>query len=98
MASVEDGGNIGFINKRGAFVIPPKFEQAQDFSDGLAFVRSNSEANAYFIDRKGRAALKLKLQVRWPFSDGLTVAGERGKQVYVDLHGTVVAPYEIDPH
>ena len=94
-----EGGRTGFIDKRGTFVIPPKFDQADDFSDGLAFVRMHPErnTNAYFIDRKGRAALRLKLQVRWSFSDGLTVAGERGKQVYVDRLGTVIAPYELDP-
>ena len=57
MASVEEGGDYGFIDKRGVFVIPPKFGQAQEFSSGLAFVRSDPESNAYFIDKTGRAGL-----------------------------------------
>lgn len=96
MASNPEGLQ-GFIDKRGEFVIAPKFMTAQSFSEGVAVVRPSSNTGLYYIDRKGRKVLPLRLWTRWSFSDGLTVAGDRGKQMYVDHKGRTIAPYEVDP-
>ncbi|HEY9719537.1 MAG TPA: WG repeat-containing protein [Trichormus sp.] len=47
----------GYIDKRGKFVITPKFETAEDFSEGLAavFVHSRWE----YIDRTGKVVIQM---------------------------------------
>jgi hypothetical protein len=49
-------------------VIPPKFESAQPFSEGLAAVELNGRFG--YIDREGRFAIALKYSYAGPFSDG----------------------------
>jgi hypothetical protein len=71
---------------------------ANDFSEGLALVRPNSDTGLYYIDKARRKALQLKLWAQWSFSDGLTAAGDSSiDRVYVDRKGHTVAPYEVDP-
>lgn len=49
----------GFANTDGKIVVPCKYVAAGDFSDGLAYVRSNDEEYAY-INKKGEEVLHLK--------------------------------------
>ena len=46
------GKGYGYINKEGEFVIPPQYDSADDFEDGLARVRKGE--NWYFIDHTGK--------------------------------------------
>jgi hypothetical protein len=78
-------------------VIRPEFVYASDFTEGLAVVRSDYKHGPFFIDSSGKVALKMNWWNRWPFFDGLTIAGENGKQVYVNRSGGLVAPYEVNP-
>ena len=60
------GGKYGFINKAGEFVIKPQFDDARDFSEGLAVVRTGDKVvdgmyrfGMYrFINRKGEFVTK----------------------------------------
>jgi|GEM_PF-2129433 len=52
LARVRVGGGFGFINKKGDFVIPPKFALVGDFSEGLASAVENDKAG--FIDKQGK--------------------------------------------
>ncbi|MGC2659335.1 MAG: WG repeat-containing protein, partial [Bryobacteraceae bacterium] len=88
--------------KKGILLIPPKYSDAQSFSDGLALVWPSQNLSAeglfgYYIDKTGSKALTLLERPFWPFSGGLTVAGSPGTRHYIDLRARVVAPYEVNP-
>ena len=51
-AVIEVGGKRGYIDKTGRVVIPCKYDQANDFHDGLARVYIGDKG--YFIDKTGR--------------------------------------------
>ncbi len=48
-------GRFGYIDRTGAFVIPPHYEFAYDFSEGCAAVRIENRTG--FIDRDGEIAI-----------------------------------------
>lgn len=68
---VSESGKIvcGYINKSGEFVIPPQFQDARDFAEGLACVRINDWRYG-FIDRTGRVVIDY-LDEECVFSEGL---------------------------
>jgi tetratricopeptide (TPR) repeat protein len=59
----------GYLDRKGQWVIPPKFCQAGHFSEGLAAVTERSAATnwewcEYFIDKTGKTALNLPKSAR----------------------------------
>jgi len=62
-------GKVGFIDKSGVWVIPPSFEEARDFSDGLAAVKTDGKWG--YIDTKGNVQLRVQYMEAGPFKDGL---------------------------
>jgi len=83
---------MGYIDKTGSMVIPPRYKETWDFSEGLAVVWNNQQSS--YIDRSGEAVLQIE-KARWGFSDGLTIVGEYPNRVYVNKTGQVVAQYEV---
>ena len=75
--AIKLGVSMGYINRDGKMIIPPKFTEAFDFSDGLAAACSDE---CVYIDRSGSAVLT-DLDAYWPFCDGLAVVGPRYLQV-----------------
>ncbi|MCR9099003.1 MAG: protein phosphatase 2C domain-containing protein [bacterium] len=55
LAKVKDAdkGLYGFIDRSGAYVFGPEFEQATDFKNGIATVQEPGSQNAYQIDTEG---------------------------------------------
>ncbi len=49
------GGTYGYINTDNLFVIPPTFDNAGEFQDGLALVEKNTKS--FYIDKTGNALL-----------------------------------------
>ena len=90
----------GFVNKTGQQVIPCKWLEAGDFSEGLAWVIDNkdeyihSPKNKYgFIDKSGRVVIPFAWKRAWPFSDGLAlVQDDNEKYGYINKAGTLVIP------
>jgi hypothetical protein len=54
LACVGYEGSFGYINKQGDFVIPTRFSQAEDFSEGLAWVVTKNRTKAGWIDKSGK--------------------------------------------
>jgi len=74
-------GKYGFISLSGQFVIPPLFDFAWGFSEGLAPVWACEEAG--FIDASGRFIIPPQFSsVRW-FRDGLAGVELDGKRGFV---------------
>jgi len=64
----------GFVDRDGALVIPAIYEDALDFSEGLAAVAirdANGQRRWGYIDREGAWAIEPQLYRAHPFSDGL---------------------------
>jgi len=66
-------GGFGYMDERGAFVIPPTFEQARNFKEGLACVQVNGKWG--YIDQRGVFVLPPQFTWAYDFSDGMAQAG-----------------------
>jgi hypothetical protein len=93
----DDAVKWGFIDRTGAVVIQPQFDQVRDFSEGLAavgFPADNDSAKWGFIDRTGALVIEPRFDGVDPFSEGLApvVFGENeaARWGYIDKTGTVV--------
>ncbi|GEM_PF-1526565 len=88
----------GFINAKGTIVIPARYEEVHDFSEGLAAVKlpasASNGATWGFIDTKGQMVIPANY-TREPssFSQGLAVAVKRnGDEIMINKQGQVASP------
>ncbi len=93
----QQSAKFGFIDRTGKMVIPPQFDSADRFSEGLAFVKEGKSIG--YIDRQGKFALRSQFDPAQPFSDGLTpisISQLKGRQGFIDKTGAVVLrlPFE----
>jgi hypothetical protein len=99
-------GRIGYIDKTGTVVIPPRFFEAQDFAGGLAAVCVEADSKFGFIDHAGAVAIAPRFNQAGPFSEGLaaveTSAHVVGNQVvdiawgFIDKTGALKIPDKFD--
>ena len=89
----------GYIDATGEVVIPPQYEEAEDFSEGLAAVMVSTWREGYrttkdrygYIDKTGRMALPAKYYSAGSFSEGLAnVCEEDVGCGYIDHSGRMV--------
>lgn len=74
-AEVKDigGSKWGYINEKGNFILPPKYEMARDFQEnGLAIVQLNNRTG--IINNDGYFIVKPKYETISPFSEGRATA------------------------
>lgn len=79
------------------FQIEPKFDNAENFSDGLARVYDR-ESNKYgFIDKTGKLVIPYQFDDVYNFSDGLARVYNSRTQKYgfIDKTGKLVIPYDF---
>lgn len=104
LAAVQVGGRWGYIDLDGSFVIPPKYQDAGDFSDGWdpnAKVAASSSSVAPvkiggkwgYIDRTGRMLISPRFDYAYCFSDGAAAVFYNGRVGYIDRSGI----YAINP-
>lgn len=77
---IEDG-KVGYINKNGKVIIPPRFIVADDFWEGLATVRENGLYG--FIDKTGKYVVSPKYEKATGFFNGVTTVYNDEKPVYL---------------
>ena len=65
--------NSGFIDKTGRIIIEPQFEDASDFSEGLAKISIHGKYG--FIDKTGRIVIKPQFDKASDFREGLATVG-----------------------
>lgn len=65
--------SYSYINKDGKQAFPAEFQGAEDFSDGMALVRSNVDGKRVcgYIDKSGKLVIKPQFHQGGPFSEGL---------------------------
>ncbi len=87
-------GKWGYIDGAGKVVIPPRFEQAAPFSEGLAAVQ-DGEVSGY-VDAAGKRALVPSQPpagvLHRPFSSGLAAIRVESLHGYIDRKGKLAIP------
>ncbi len=92
------GFYYGFIDLNGKVVIPAKYHDAKNFSEGLAAVQvygaGGTRFGLYgFIDKQDKMVIPPIFKRAWSFHQGLAaVSTERKKCGYIDIKGTFVIP------
>ena len=74
--------------------IPCQYDDAEDFSEGLAAVKLNEKWG--FVDRTGQMAIPCQYDSAGQFSDGLAAVRLNGKWGFIDQTGRVVIPCQYD--
>ena len=87
----------GFRDKDGNLTISPTYSKAQDFSDGLAAVKT-TDGKWGFIDKTGKMVIEAKFSSEPSrFSEGYAVVEKKdGTKCYIDKLGNVVFDGLID--
>lgn len=78
----------GFINKNGLEVIKLKFDEAGDFSEGLAAIRLGNKFG--FIDKTGKIVIPPKFDLVGPFKSGAAVADLNGLFGHINKKGKFI--------
>ncbi|MBU4233778.1 MAG: WG repeat-containing protein [Proteobacteria bacterium] len=95
LAVPDDLGKWGFRDATGKWVIPPRFDAACCFYEGLAFVAVKEKYG--FIDKTGKLVIPLRYEgVEKGFSEGLAAVEVQGKWGYIDKQGKMVIPPKFD--
>lgn len=94
-AATSHASKFGFINSKGEFVIPPRFEPRRDqhnfimglsrFSEGLASVRVGDLWG--YINKKGDFVIPPQFREAGDFSEGLAYVSTPEKNGYIDSAG-----------
>lgn len=75
-------GLYGYLSiTDGSFIIPPQYEQARDFSEGLAAVEYKM-SRWKFIDPDNKSAFPNEITFAYSYKNGLAVVQERGDGLY----------------
>ncbi len=77
---------IGFIDKKGRFLIPPVYENASDFHEGKAV--AETERGLIYIDRKGKKALEGYFEQASDFENGIAKVKLLGKFGIIKTDGS----------
>jgi hypothetical protein len=81
----------GFIDRAGREVIPAKYYEASNFSEGLAFVRLTEKGKYGYINQKGELAITFQFDWASSFHEGLAaVRLSKGKYGFIDKTGKVI--------
>lgn len=70
LARVKIDDKYGYIDRTGKIVIEPKYDEAEQFSDGLALILNENNRYGY-IDKTGRVVIQPKYNLASSFSEGL---------------------------
>jgi len=78
------------------FAIPPKFDYAGTFSEGLAIV--TLKGNKFYIDTSGKIVLTLpkKFETAYDFSEGYARVISEGKFGFIDKSGRTVIDFKYE--
>lgn len=92
----------GYMDEKGNVKIEPKYEKANLFYEGLAFVESHDETGYHdmYIDEKGNVAFSVKIPLWFDagdFHNGLAyLKGSNDKYGYIDKTGKFVIEPQFD--
>ncbi|TRW24372.1 WG repeat-containing protein [Flavobacterium zepuense] len=88
MFKIIENDKIGYINNKGAVIIPPVYNNGTDFANGVAAVRQDGLYG--IIDSLGNYIAKPKYDYIYEFYNGLTEATLHGKKQVLNTRGDKV--------
>jgi WG containing repeat len=81
----KSGGLWGFLDAALHLVVPPKYEEVCDFSEGFAVVK---RGDAYgFINLQGEEVIAPKYSYASSFEAGFALVRKNGMKFYIDGNG-----------
>jgi len=89
----------GYINKKGDYVIQPKFHHGAEFFEGLAAVgMRDDDFDMYygFINKKGKLIIDFVFNEVSDYSEGLVAVRQGYHWGYLDKRGKAVISFEYD--
>jgi hypothetical protein len=95
LSVVKQGNKFGVINKRGRFVVAPKW-------DWLMYSHENKQLlvcqdSLYgFVDKKGGYLIKPRYKDAQMFSEGLAAVSNGRKFSFINAKGDTIIPFEYD--
>jgi hypothetical protein len=98
MVRVWQNDKVGFMDKTGRQSVPPRYDDAGLFFEGLAAVKLGDKYG--YVDRSGKMIIPLKFSHAGIFSEGLAAVKLGNKYGYVDRSGKMIIPprfSEADP-
>lgn len=85
------GGLKGFISTDGKTIIPAKYYEAKDFSEGLACVSDpNNKKYFGYIDKTGAVAIPFEYSSCGSFTNGVAKVGQGDDKFYINKQGKQV--------
>ena len=92
----EKDGKYGFVDSAGRIVIDLVYDDADSFSEQLAYVQRGRDG--YFIDTKGNIVIALddSTEVASDFKEGLVMVKRDGQIGFMDKSGNIAIPFIYD--
>jgi hypothetical protein len=87
-------GKLGYINKSGSWVIENIFEEARQFSNGMAAVKLNGQWT--YINSKGNFNLQNTYEDAKDFHRGLAIVKKDGKSKLINTNGAIITEHGYD--
>jgi len=85
VAIVKQNGQYGIIDKKGDFIINPRFEDALGFSEGLAAAKQNGKWG--YINKEGNWVIKPQFEDASGFTNSCAVVKQDGKWGCISKQG-----------
>lgn len=92
MALVKIGNKYGYINRTGKVVIPVQYEEANNFSEGLAMVlvEENEKGKYGFIDKEGKIVITPQFEkAYYGFKEGMAPIKLGNKYGFINKEGKI---------
>ncbi|MBI5848018.1 MAG: WG repeat-containing protein [Nitrospirae bacterium] len=87
----------GYMNTAGKLVIPPQFDQASEFREGMARIYKSGGGGRFgYIDKTGKVVILPRFTSAEAFSDGLALVRENETSLFIDRTGAVVFRTDFD--
>ncbi|HKO60115.1 MAG TPA: WG repeat-containing protein, partial [Pyrinomonadaceae bacterium] len=86
--------HCGFIDESGKIAIPPRFVLSSQFSEGLAWVRT--ETSVGFIDQSGKVVIELPDSFSIGFQEGLAAVTTQTGSGFIDKTGRFINTKRYD--
>lgn len=90
----DDNGKYGYKNEYGQPMIPPRFDDAEDFKEGKAVVRENGKSG--IINKQGQYLLKLESGYISQVYQNIVVVSDGGKYGIFNLQGESVSGFKFN--
>lgn len=82
----------GYLDAKGEWIVPPLYDTAEDFSEGVAAVSQNGKYG--YIDLSGNIKIPLQYDGALPFSEGLAAVKENDRWHFIRSNGEDAFPGE----